>query len=117
MRITIVSASPKKRYSTTMYFSKILKLFLLGHRVKIIKLSSVCDYNDILLQLPNTDVLVFSFPIYVDAIPSTVLEYLHKLQKDIAVKNYAIKVYGINVCGFYEGRQCHLSLDILKTDV
>lgn len=114
MKITIVCGSPKKRFSTSMYFSMILKFFLIGNQVNIIQLKSVREYNKLISTLQETEVLVFAFPVYVDAIPSTMLEYLHKLQLDISKNSYHMKVYGLTNCGFYEGKQCCLTLDMLK---
>lgn len=114
MKILIVSASPKKHFSTSAYFSQVLKLWLTGHQVSVIQLRSIQDYNKILEKLPAVDALVFAFPVYVDAIPSTVLDYLYKLQQDCMNNHFKLKVYSIHPCGFYEGHQCGLTLDMLK---
>lgn len=110
MNILIVSTSPRKCFSTSMYFSKTLKLFLAGHHVEVISLKSVRDYNNIRNRLADIDTLVFATPVYVDSIPSTTLEYLQKLEQCIACEAYKFNVYAITNCGFYEGHQCQFAL-------
>lgn len=114
MKILIVTASPKKRLSTSMYFSLILKLYLLGHKVDIIDLKSVREYNKVIEKLDDIDAFVWAFPTYVDAVPSTVLEYMIKLENYTKDKNYDFLVYTINNCGFYEGNQCEYTLNMTK---
>ena len=114
MNIKIISASPKKRFSASSYYSHILKIFFFGQNADIIKLRSIRDYNRIAAGLDFADVLIFVFPVYVDAIPSTLLEYLYKLQLQLEKTPKKLKVYAVNGCGFYEGRQCGLCLYMLK---
>lgn len=113
MRIMIVAASPKKSFSSSLYFSRVLKFWLMGHQTHVVNLKSVKDYNGIVEKLPEMDALVFAFPIYVDAIPSSLLGHLQKLEHDIKDKGLKCRVYGIANCGFYEGRQCGPSLKML----
>ncbi|MDD3429879.1 MAG: hypothetical protein PHG02_07740 [Oscillospiraceae bacterium] len=110
MDVLILSTSPRKSFSTSLYFSKILKLFLAGHNVEIILLRSAFDYNRAIRQLDKIDVLVFATPVYVDSVPSTTLEYLEKMEQYITAKKYKFSVYTIANCGFYEGNQCRLAL-------
>ena len=110
MDILILSTSPRKSFGTSLYFSKILKLFLAGHHVEIISLKSVSAYNAVLERFASIDTLVFATPVYVDSIPSTTLEYLQKLEKHIAGNEYKFNVYAITNCGFYEGHQCQFAL-------
>ena len=106
MKILILSTSPRKSFSTSLYLGKILKFFLAGNSVEIFQLKSVGDYTKIIGKLSDIDALVFTTPVYVDSIPSTTLEHLKKLEEFIGGKNYNFKVYSILNCGFYEGHQC-----------
>ncbi|MBE6754040.1 MAG: hypothetical protein E7559_06810 [Ruminococcaceae bacterium] len=61
------------------------------------------------------DALVFAFPLYVDAIPSHMLRCLEQLEREFTERGSKDNiVYGICNCGFPEGRQCNIALDMLN---
>ncbi len=57
-------------------------------------------------ELPKTDALVFAMPVYVDAVPSHVLELLQFIEAFARENSLGFKVYAICNCGFYEGAHC-----------
>lgn len=68
-----------------------------------------------LKKLALCDIFVFSFPLYVDGIPSHLLSCLTQLEDRCAeLASSAPTVYGIVNCGFYEGRQCLPALEMLR---
>ena len=111
MNILILSTSPRKSFSTSLYFSRLLRLFLCGHNVQIIALKTMSDFNSALASLKDIDALVFASPVYVDTLPSTTLSYLKKLELHIKEQQYCFKVYAMLNCGFYEGKQCFPALN------
>lgn len=111
MKVLIIATSPRKSFSTSLYFSKLLKIALHGVQTTVLPLKSMIDYHAILEALKNVDTLVFATPVYVDTLPSTTLEYLQKLEKHIVKNHLQFNVYAILNCGFYEGHQCALALN------
>lgn len=111
MRVLIVSTSPRKAFSTSLYFSNVMKCFLFGTQTQVLSLKTVQDYEAIVKALPDIDALVFATPVYVDTIPSTTLGYLQKLESHLVKNQYGFSVYALLNCGFYEGHQCALALN------
>lgn len=109
MNILIISTSPRKKFSTSIYYSNLVRMFLRGQTVDVINLKTQKDFNEVVEKLENIDVVVFATPVYVDSIPSTTLDYLSKLEMVIRKNDYSFKVYTITNCGFYEGNQCELA--------
>lgn len=60
------------------------------------------------------DVLIFAFPLYVDAIPSHLLSCLIELEGCLAKAKKDTVVYAIVNCGFYEGQQNRLALAMME---
>ena len=56
---------------------------------------------------------VFAFPLYVDGIPGQLLSCLIQLE-EARIQNPQIRVYGVVNCGFYEGIQADLALQLLQ---
>ena len=57
-------------------------------------------------ELPKTDALVFAMPVYVDDVPSHVLELLQFIEAFARENSLGFKVHAICNCGFYEGAHC-----------
>jgi len=111
-RIALINASPKLKNSASGCVLEVLK--------KYIENDDIAEYN---LRLPQTqdieaicerEILVFAFPIYVDAIPSHLISCLYQLQQNLKNKDAETVVYAISNCGFYEGKQNSIALDILE---
>ena len=83
--------------------------YLKSFTSKIIN-SNLYDSKDIKFIKKN-DVIIFSFPLYVDSLPSHFLDFLINLEKNkICNKD----IYVICNLGFYEGKQGNIALDIIK---
>lgn len=114
MNTLILTMSPRKSFSTSMYLSKVLRFFLKRGQATILELKTKKQYLQLKQQLHQVDNLVFVTPVYVDTIPSTVLDVLSQIQQDTKDKNLSLNIYAITNCGFYEGEQCQLAQNTFK---
>ncbi|MGL6108294.1 hypothetical protein [Romboutsia sp.] len=115
MKIAIINGSPKVKENNTQYFLEELKNFLKEEEFIEFNIRkgnlNVLDYE----KIYNCDRLIIGFPLYVDSLPSHLLEELIKLQEFFNNKEKKnISVYTIANCGFFEGRQNHLAIAITK---
>lgn len=109
MKTVIVSLSPRKSFSASMYYSKVVKIFLTKGEVSIINIKTEKQYLELEKQLSSIDNLVIVTPVYVDTIPSTALEKLLRIQNFVKDKDIKPNVYAMTNCGFYEGEQNRLA--------
>lgn len=72
--------------------------------------SNLYDSKDIKFIKKN-DIIIFSFPLYVDSLPSHFLKFLIDLEENKVTKK---NVYVICNLGFFEGKQGNIALDIIK---
>lgn len=117
MKIAFIYGSPKTKDSASASLLQELKPFLQQDGITI----SDYNFNKPLLneeemeQLKDYDALVFGFPLYVDGIPSHLLNCLTQLETFFASLNEKdIKVYSIVNCGFYEGHQNKLAMEMME---
>jgi hypothetical protein len=124
MKIAMITASPKMRKSASFLLLKECKSWIEAHGAN----SKNYKYVDIILNKPTIEdsvlneinlceVMFFSFPLYVDSIPSHLVSCLVQLDQanqehKIDLKNkYIIALVN---CGFYEGIQCDVALEIIQ---
>lgn len=116
MKIALISGSPKN-ISASNFILKELRILLEKDSNIITEYhfrKSHIDRND-MEKIIECDVLVFVFPLYVDAIPSHLISCLIELEDFIAsYKEKKIKVYSIVNCGFYEGVQNKVAIEIME---
>lgn len=131
MKIALINGSPKVKDSASEIVLNELKNYLSYHinnssensKDEVDKSYSISEYNfrrnkldnDIVEEVVKSDILVFAFPLYVDGVPSHLLSCLVQLEeilKNIKEKN--IKVYSLVNCGFYEGEQNKLAIEIIE---
>lgn len=117
MKISLINGSPKFKNSASGCLLQELKPFL-EHDNNLI---SEYHFREPQLntgemeQLAQCDVLVFAFPIYVDGIPSHLLNCLIQLESFFStIKAKDIIVYSLVNCGFYEGHQNALAIEMMK---
>lgn len=70
--------------------------------------------EETLSGIAECDALVFAFPLYVDGIPSHLLRWLTVLEGRLAADGKKRQVFAIANCGFYEGRQADLALEMME---
>ena len=114
MKIMMIDGSPKVSKSNSEYFLNILSDFIESKDIVKYKLSKKVDYEDIIKEINTIDTLVFAFPLYVDSLPSHVLEFLIMLEENFKDNLKGVNVYVIANCGFYEGKQNNIALNIMK---
>lgn len=117
MKIALINGSPKAKDSASAYLINELKALLEDDNKTI----SEYHFRKPLLtteeieQLAESNVLVFAFPLYVDGVPSHLINSLIQLENFFStIKEKDIMVYTLVNCGFYEGHQNALAIEIMK---
>ena len=116
MRIALINGSPKGSKSA----SQVILNFAKGTLPKYIDCVSINlkDANvkkNVLRKIAGCDVLIWAFPLYVDAVPSHVLPWFYELEKYFNDREGPKpRVYALVNCGFYEADQNEIMLEIIK---
>ncbi len=114
MKIALINGSPKFKNSASGSLLEDVGNYI-GNRAEIsyVEIHTNVLSSEMTKKLFSTDIWVFAFPLYVDGIPSHLLSVLIQLEK-CKFKKMKIKVYSIVNCGFYEGIQNELALEVIK---
>lgn len=112
MKVLVLNGSPKKRGSTSGLLGRIMGCFLTGCQVQYASIRTKNEYAAILPQLNEIDALVLAVPLYVDGIPSHVLEFLEAAERFCMENNCRFSFYVISNNGFIEGihNRVHLKM-------
>lgn len=113
MKTLFLSLSPKKRWSNSSYLASISRRFS-GRDSAILHYKGRKDVPRLLAELKEGGRLVLVMPLYVDGIPSHVLELMEMIQAHAQKEPFPLKVYAIMNCGFYEGVQCEYALEMVE---
>ncbi len=115
MRIALINGSPKVNNSTSGVLLEDLKGYL-GENAEVVNFEfhSAAVSREVIEELAGADAWVFAYPLYVDGIPGHLLSCLIQLE-EARLQNRQIHIYGIVNCGFYEGIQARLALQLLQT--
>lgn len=115
MRIAMISGSPKEKNSASQV--------ILDFAQNLLPDSAVCapfklkDANvrpDVIKAIMQCDILLWAFPLYVDALPSHLLPWLLELERSyLAWEGPQPSVYVCANCGFYEAEQNEIALEIM----
>ena len=110
MNISIINGSPKSGESTSGLLIKYLLQETGESNAQVFKCSLQATE---LAEIASSDVLVFVFPLYVDSIPSQLLQFLIILGelKDL---NHDMMVYCVVNNGFFEGTQNYIAIQQMK---
>ena len=114
MSVLILNASPKGKNSASRFFSGLFQLFLPGVQKKAVSLSSRQDFQQILELFPGTDVVCFFIPLYVDGLPSHVVEFLIQAERYCKSHSCRFRLYALFNNGFVEGKQNRPALHMLQ---
>ncbi|WP_238883771.1 flavodoxin [Clostridium sp. YIM B02551] len=111
-KLYFVNGSPRGNNSASMFFiEELTKLIQLENvEVNNCTINNKVNYE----ELASSDILVITFPLYVDSLPSTVVEFLVNLEEQAKIIKKSVKVYGVVNCGFFEGIQNRYALKILE---
>ena len=116
MKIALINGSPKAKNSASECILNTLKAqFLNGNEITEYNFRTPKLSNDDLELIAECNILVFAFPLYVDGIPSQLLNCLYQMEmffKTKPIKN--MTVYSLVNSGFYEGHQNAIALEIMK---
>ncbi len=114
MKVALICASPKLKNSASGALLNDMKGYL-AEKGEIIEigLHQTSVSKEAAKRLCDADAWVFAYPLYVDGIPAHLLSCLVQLQ-EVCKEQSQIHVYGIVNCGFYEGVQADLALEILR---
>lgn len=108
-KLIVINGSPRGLNSNS---KKYIDIFKKSFTDKIMEYTIVTKkYNGFLDELQMCNDLLFVFPLYVDGIPSILIEFLKYLESNnINGKN----VHVIVNCGFLEVHQNFVAIDIIK---
>ena len=113
MNIVILNGSPKKRLSASRFFSNILKIMVLGNKI-IEHTIRHKEQSAIFESLKIADAVIISVPLYVDSIPSHVLQFLQEAEQSCKSNTCHFKLYVISNSGFVAGHNNETHLDQYK---
>ena len=113
--IALINGSPKRKYSTSGRMLEELKQFfsVQDHATEL----QIQDFGldkELLQIIANSETLVLSFPLYVDGVPSHLLQALVDMESCFADRGLEKHVYVIVNCGFYEGEQTETAMQIIE---
>ena len=116
MKVALIQASPKSKNSASRtILDDLRKYFTEEFEIKEFHLKNSFILEEEKEELFYCDSLVFAFPLYVDGIPSHLLRCLTELELFFKQKEKReITVYVLINCGFYEGRQNVLALEMME---
>lgn len=109
-RMMIINGSPRAPKSNSKRYAEIL---MRKCRMPVSYFSITRKNHDELCQkMGEVSDVVLVFPLYADAIPVTLLDFLKELEKNLPQKRPVISVI-IN-CGFFEYRQNDMAIEMVK---
>lgn len=116
MRIMLINGSPRGKNGNSQYLlDEVEKELQHRHELAELDLNKKDFPSEALTAIQAQDALVFAFPLYVDGIPSHLLRCLMRLESLLKpqAQRLPIHVYAIVNCGFYEGGQTRLALEMM----
>ncbi len=115
MKIALINGSPKVKNSASEAALQALRTFLNDSEITEYDFRKPQLSLEHLEQLEGHDVWVLAFPLYVDGIPSHLLSCLAQLENHFKARpTPKVTVYCLVNCGFYEGEQCGLALEMVE---
>ena len=112
MNIVLINGSPKKKDSASEIVLTELKSLLGDNNITEISLDSPKLENS--EKFSGQEILVFSFPLYIDGIPSHLLSCLCELEKYFRQNPSDTMVYALSNNGFFEGEQNKYAIELVK---
>lgn len=111
-KLYFINGSPRGNTSASKLFIDELSAIIQSSNLEIkqTSLNNKIDYEDI----GSSDILIIIFPLYVDSLPSTVVEFLVNLEQYAKDSKKLTRVYGVVNCGFFEAIQTKYALNIVE---
>lgn len=116
MKIALINGSPKIKDSASAFLLEKLQ-GLLDQKETVFThfhFSTPILCQDEMALLLDNEVLLFAFPLYIDAIPSHLLHCLVSLEDFFTKNKKDILVYSLVNCGFFEGSHNKVALEIME---
>ncbi|MCQ5130877.1 NAD(P)H-dependent oxidoreductase [Butyricicoccus faecihominis] len=113
MKIVMLSGSPRPKRSTSLYLLDILKDKLAAENEITMYQSTGTNLAALAADLSGSDVFVIACPLYVDGVPSNLLQALSAVQQASITGREKIRVYTLVNNGFYDAAQNSIAIDIL----
>lgn len=116
MRIALINGSPKLvNSSSEIIINTLITRLKDNNTVFRVDLHTSKINNQNLEELKDINAMVIVFPLYVDGIPSHILECLIQMEAFFKTSsNRDINVYTIVNCGFFEGSQTSIAIDMIE---
>ncbi|MBU3110239.1 flavodoxin [Clostridium lacusfryxellense] len=116
INLCIINGSPRQGKSTSSYLiSELIRLFNDDIKTKEYYITNLIKDKNLLNEILLSDKIIFVSPLYADCLPSTMLEFMSIFEKFIKEKNnIKIDMYCIVNCGFLEGNQNKIAINIYK---
>ena len=113
MNILMITGSPKKNGSASRAILLGLEQYLKDAAADSVITHAHSLDTDIGEKAAACDVLVLAFPLYVDGIPSHLLSVMEQMERSRCIRERT-PIYVVVNCGFYEGEQCGIALEMAK---
>lgn len=115
-KLCFINGSPRRETSCSTYLSKeLLSLFNSPMESKEFFVGDLLKNKNILGDIVTFDKIIFITPLYIDSLPSPLLEFLTVFEEFLHTKeSLNIPIYAIINCGFIEGHQNKIALKILE---
>ena len=115
LKIALINGSPKAKNSASEAALQALRTFINDNEITEYDFRKPQLSAQELEQLEEQDVWVLAFPLYVDGVPSHLLSCLAQLENHFKARPAPkVTVYSLVNCGFYEGEQCGLALEMVE---
>ena len=114
MKIAMIGASPKPTGSASALLLKDIRPYIqTDNAIVDLGLHKPGITREQTETIVSCDALVFSFPLYIDGIPSHLLRCLEALKQSFAGTGKKITVYAMVNCGFFEAEQAAPALEMM----
>lgn len=116
MTINIINGSQKIGESNTgRILDNLCDIIKDKHEIKNFNIGKGQFSSEMLKNIITGDIIVLAFPLFADSLPSKTLNILIELENIIKKENVKnLIIYTIVNNGFYEGRQNHIAIEIVK---
>ncbi|MBK1809812.1 hypothetical protein JHL18_04045 [Clostridium sp. YIM B02505] len=111
-KICFINGSPRGKNSASMTFIDELCKITSDtiNEIKHFSLNGQLVYEEV----ATSDAIVIAFPLYVDTLPSSVIEFLEALHPFAKNSTKETKIYAIVNCGFFEGIQTKNAIALIE---
>ena len=110
MKVMLLNGSPKKKLGASKYIQKTLKVMLGNTDTIECGIHNKNDIKRVVEKLGEIDTLVIAAPLYIDGIPSQIIQFMQAAEKYCKEQDLHFSVYIVTNSGFIEGHQNAINL-------